>query len=238
MSTYEYRLRKNNSILTELQVRIYVESIRNEVLPQVLDPLLLDELGFDPILDSPAPVADELHTAVPDGAIFDGNHWVRSWKLVPKVTASNTEEQVQKEEEYLAAQLNAKRENMKTVVLERFKYELGLGHGYTFPDGITGTIQIRDNGRDHTNLTGIILDAMSWNASDKSEPFVCGFRDEENQTHMLTADQAIFMVRNANKTIKQVFAVKWAHDNAIAAWDGKTAYDVNRFWPSLNKETA
>lgn len=106
-----------------------------------------------------------------------------------------------------------------------------LGIPYTFPDGKAGTIQTRDT-QDLTNINGVATNAMLSKAAGVVDP-VLPFRDEENETHMLTPDQAIALALAVASYVGRLYQAKWAHDSAIPAWDGSTAYDTLAFWPAV-----
>lgn len=76
----EYRKRLGGEILSDMQLR---NAFPDQALPAVLDVITLHNLGFDPILPSPAPIVDETKTVVRNGAQIDtlGN-WVYRWKIV------------------------------------------------------------------------------------------------------------------------------------------------------------
>lgn len=94
---------------------------------------------------------------------------------------------------------------------------------YTFPDGV-GTIQTRDT-QDLININGLATRAViSPNATFQ-------FRDQENVTHELTATQMGDLAQTAAEFVESLYAIKWAHDAAIDAWDNTEPYDINQFWP-------
>lgn len=103
------------------------------------------------------------------------------------------------------------------------------GVPYLFPDGQSGTIQTRDT-QDLVNVNGLATNAILGKAAGVVDA-VLPFRDTENRTHLLTPDQMITMALTAAGYVSTLYQAKWAHDTAIAAWDGTTAYDLSAYWP-------
>jgi hypothetical protein len=103
------------------------------------------------------------------------------------------------------------------------------GMAYVFPDGQAGTIQLRDQ-QDIANVTGQTTAALVLQAQGVTEP-VLSFRDEQNETHAMTPAQMIGMGMAVSAFITATYAAKWAHDNAIAQWNGAAPYDIATGWP-------
>lgn len=103
------------------------------------------------------------------------------------------------------------------------------GKKYAFPDGQLGTIQTRDD-RDLVNINGRVTAALVLQAQAVADP-VLSFRDEENVTHVMTPVQMVAMGMAASAFVSETYTAKWAHDTAIAAWDGAQPYDISSGWP-------
>jgi hypothetical protein len=104
-----------------------------------------------------------------------------------------------------------------------------LGVPYTFPDGQAGTIQTR-NEQDLLNINGLATRALMAQAAGVTDP-VFGFRDEENRSHSMTPAQVLDLAVAASNFVEALYTAKWAHDSAIAAWDGSSQYDLGAYWP-------
>lgn len=114
------------------------------------------------------------------------------------------------------------------VVNERISRQQ-IGAPFTFPDGVAGTIQTR-NEQDLLNINGLATRAMMAQlVGDTGITFA--FRDQENRTHSLTGQQVAGLAQAAASFVEALYMAKWAHDGAIAAWDGSTPYDVTAGWP-------
>lgn len=149
---------------------------------------------------------------------------------VPQTHSVQTTSQVvAKSAEQLAAELKAKRDALLPQVAARRVTEQRRGKVYVFPDGLTGTIQIRDE-QDLVNINGRVTVALVLQAQGVVDP-VLTFRDVENVTHAMTPAQMIQMGMAASQFVSDTYAAKWAHDSAIAAWDGVEPYDLSTGWP-------
>lgn len=100
---------------------------------------------------------------------------------------------------------------------------------YTFPDGLQGTIQLRD-GRDIANVNGQATAAIILQDRGVTAP-VLGFRDEQNATHAMAPAEMIEMGMAVSAFLTQTYAAKWRHDGVIDAWDGSAPYDISADWP-------
>lgn len=114
-------------------------------------------------------------------------------------------------------------ELLAKVAAERIRRQ-ALGVAYVFPDGQAGTIQTRHE-QDLVNINGLATRALM--APGATFPF----RDEENRTHAMSAEQVAALAVAASDYVGALYAAKWAHDSAIAKWDGTAPYDTTAFWP-------
>lgn len=103
------------------------------------------------------------------------------------------------------------------------------GLSYAFPDGQTGAIQTR-NEQDTGIINGLVTAALVLQAQGVTEPAL-SFRDEQNTTHAMTPAQMIAMGMAASQFVSATYAAKWAHDTALAQWDGSAPYDITTGWP-------
>lgn len=109
------------------------------------------------------------------------------------------------------------------VAAERIRRQT-LGVSFVFPDQTPGTIQTRHE-QDLLNINGLATRAMM--APGSTFPF----RDEENRTHSMTAAEIAALAVAVSDHVGALYAAKWAHDTAIAAWDGAQPYDTTAHWP-------
>lgn len=128
-----------------------------------------------------------------------------------------------------AEALDAKRKALlKACADKRFAVQQA-GKSYLFPDGATGTIQTR-NETDLININGQVTAALVLQAQGVAAPAL-EFRDEQNATHAMTPAQMIAMGMAASQFVSATYSAKWAHDAAIAEWDGESEYDLAAGWP-------
>lgn len=117
------------------------------------------------------------------------------------------------------------RETARTAVAQERMRRQAMGVKYEFPDGQAGTVQTRDT-QDLLNVTGLATRALM-----SGEDAVFYFRDEENETHILSRSQMADLAAYVSQQVELLYAAKWRHDSAIAQWDGSAAYDLTAFWP-------
>ncbi len=76
-----YRVRSDGSLKTQGEIR---QMYPNTSLPKVWSPELLEELGLDPVFESPTPTLTRYQTAGHDGVEQDANgNWVWKWAIGP-----------------------------------------------------------------------------------------------------------------------------------------------------------
>ena len=107
------------------------------------------------------------------------------------------------------------------------------GVQYTFPDGVTGTVDTR-NLNDAANILGLVTMAQALMPSAPDTVFT-SFRDAEDQDHDLTPSQmlALYDVVAARRTAS--YSNSWAFKNAIAAATTPAeleAIDISAGWPA------
>lgn len=177
------------------------------------DPIALTDItdrGFSVVLASPQPTPSDLQNVVRDGTEIDSKgNVVQKWKLVPKF--STTEE----EQQYITQQLADAKKSMKDVVEKKRAEREAAGALYVFPDDISGTIQTR-NADDIRNILGITTAALVLSSQGIDSPVIV-FRDAEDVIHVLTPVQAIQMGMHTQSFIS---------DNYQIAWDKKAEIDA------------
>lgn len=97
--------------------------------------------------------------------------------------------------------VNSKRTELETA-----------GVPYTFPDGIAGTIQTR-NERDTRNVLGLVVAAQAALSAAPSKTFT--FTDAENVTHTMTPTEVIAMGSHVEEAISAIYANSWAVKTAL-----------------------
>jgi Phage tail assembly chaperone protein len=75
----EYRIRETGAILTQGEVR---KLHANTSFPAVWDQAVCDEIGIDPILESPQPTLTRFQSASRTGVVQDSlGNWIHSWTV-------------------------------------------------------------------------------------------------------------------------------------------------------------
>jgi hypothetical protein len=104
---------------------------------------------------------------------------------------------------------------------------------YSFPDGTTGTVQLRP--RDQSNINGLVTGAQVQLAAGAADPMP--FRDRENVTHSLTPQQVVAMGAQALAFVSAMYTAAWAHKDAVSAAEragdrvAVEGYDYSGGWP-------
>jgi hypothetical protein len=126
--------------------------------------------------------------------------------------------------------LSNKRQRAKAALVAQLQLKRNSGCPYTFPSGIAGHVQIR-NEVDQGNINSRVTRALVLKAGGDTTTLL-GFRDQENRDHDFTPDQMIAMGIAVDNFLTPLLQAKWAHDAAIEAWDGVGEYDVTTGWSS------
>ena len=74
-----YRVRSDGSLKTQGEIR---QANPNTSFPKTWSPELVNNLGLDPVLETPAPTTTRYQTAVKDGVEQVGGNWQWKWKVV------------------------------------------------------------------------------------------------------------------------------------------------------------
>lgn len=100
---------------------------------------------------------------------------------------------------------------------------------YEFPDGITGTIQIRD-GNDLANLRSLGFNAAILNPDNEFH-----FVDAENQLHILLSNDILDMIKFVENKIQIIYKINHYHKSKIRLItniNDLINYDFDYGWPS------
>lgn len=131
-------------------------------------------------------------------------------------------------------------------LLDRVEFErdkrVAAGVSYTFPDGVSGTIQTRDE-KDFRNINGVAARGLALVVRADVETTLI-FRDKENVDHALTGDQAVALGEAVHARVEDIYKVAWSHKTAIQAILGDdtlaeaekraalSGYDLTIGWPA------
>lgn len=134
-----------------------------------------------------------------------------------------------------AARMDTLSAQRRADIESELNRRIGAGVSYSFPDGQTGTVQLRD-ARDQGNVQAV---ASAGNAlvtlGDTTSKVA--FRDQENVTHQLTGAEAVAFGLTVMNAIAAHYAAAWAHKDAIRQLadagdlEGLEGYDTNTGWP-------
>ncbi len=158
-------------------------------------------------------------------AKWDGEHG-SGWTLVP----SSEEKAAQSAREALlqAQQLRAR---LAAIDAER-DARIARGKPHTFPDGTTGTVQLRHE-RDSVNINAVATAGTALVAAGSTD--TVSFRDAEDVTHTLAGTEAVQFGLAVMQWVSAHYAAAWTHKDAIkalqAAGEDITGYDLSQGWP-------
>ena len=174
----------------------------------------------------PAP-ASWTFTAPPKIARGKAAKWAGDgWVLVPASEANAAHE----------AALAAERACQLEAVLSQVDVErdarIARGKPHPFPDGTTGTVQLRHE-RDTVNVNAVATAGTALMAAGSSD--TVSFRDAEDVTHTLTGAEAVQFGLAVMQWVSAHYAAAWAHKDAIkalqAAGEDIAGYDLSQGWP-------
>jgi len=109
--------------------------------------------------------------------------------------------------------------------------QIAQGKTYDFPDGTTGTVQLR-NLQDKTNVQGLGSNALELKVEGDTTTTI-PFRDKENTLHEMTADEMLQMGKSASSFIQENYTVSWNHKDNIESCttlDELENYDITINW--------
>jgi len=159
------------------------------------------------------------------GDVGDGEHG-SGWTLVP----SSEEKAAQSARETLQ-QADQLRERLAAIDAER-DARIARGKPHTFPDGTTGTVQLRHE-RDSVNINAVATAGTALVAAGSDS--TVAFRDVGDVTHTLTGAEAVQFGLAVMQWVSAHYAAAWAHKDAIkakqAAGEDIAGYDLSQGWP-------
>ena len=183
--------------------------------------------AVDEVADrAPAP-AGWTFTVPPKMARGKAAKWAGDgWVLVPASEADAAMEAAQ-----AAARARQLEVALSGVDAER-DARIARGKPHTFPDGTTGTVQLRHE-RDRVNINAVATAGTALVAAGSTD--TVSFRDAEDVTHTLTGVEAVQFGLAVMQWVSAHYAAAWAHKDAIkamqAAGEDITGYDLSQGWP-------
>ena len=183
--------------------------------------------AVDEVADmAPAP-AGWTFTAPPKMARGKAAKWAGDgWVLVPASEADAAMEAAQ-----AAARARQLEVALSGVDAER-DARIARGKPHTFPDGTTGTVQLRHE-RDSVNINAVATAGTALVAAGSDG--TVAFRDAEDVTHTLTGAEAVQFGLAVMQWVSAHYAAAWAHKDAIkalqAAGEDIAGYDLSQSWP-------
>ena len=183
--------------------------------------------AVDEVADrAPAP-AGWTFTAPPKMARGKAAKWAGDgWVLVPASEADAAMEAAQ-----AAARARQLEVALSGVDAER-DVRIARGKPHRFPDGTTGTVQLRHE-RDSVNINAVATAGTALVAAGSDS--TVAFRDAEDVTHTLTGAEAVQFGLAVMQWVSAHYAAAWAHKDAIkalqAAGEDIAGYDLSQGWP-------
>ena len=106
------------------------------------------------------------------------------------------------------------------------------GISYTFPDGSTGTIQLRNND-DAINVLGLAAGGLALVVEGDTST-TTPFRDEQNVIHEMTGPEFVEMGEVGRKWKQNNIKAAWQHKDEIRAYtivEDVQNHDMTLYWP-------
>lgn len=182
--------------------------------------------------------ADYTFTAPPEHdpdalVLWVGNGWqvVSSEHTREAILAQSRREAAQQRVLELTAQIDAERDR-----------RIAQGKQHTFADGLTGTVQLR-NERDTGNVNAVATSGTALVIAGDAEARVV-FRDAEDVTHPLSGEEAVQFGLAVMAWVSAHYAAAWTHKDAIRALadrddvEALSGYDILSGWPRAQDEEA
>ena len=161
----------------------------------------------------------------PDSVVlWTGNGW-------QVVSSESTVQTLQTQSRREAAQQRAR------VLISRVDDErdtrIAQGKPHTFPDGLSGTVQLR-NERDTGNVNAVATSGSALVIAGDTQARVV-FRDAQDVTHPLSGEEAVAFGLAVMAWVSAHYAAAWAHKDAIKAMqtagEDIADYDLSQGWP-------
>lgn len=170
----------------------------------------------------------------PDSVVlWTGNGWqvLTSESSRQSLQAQGLRDQIQR----LTATL------VRAVDTERDR-RIAQGKPHTFPDGLSGTVQLR-NERDTGNVNAVATSGTALVIAGDTQARVV-FRDAQDVTHPLSGEEAVAFGLAVMAWVSAHYAAAWAHKDAIrrlaegADLEALADYDLQSGWPQAQGEEA
>lgn len=170
----------------------------------------------------------------PDSVVlWTGNGWqvVSSESTVQTLQTQSRRETAQQ----LASALIGRVDDERDIRIAR-------GKPYTFPDGLSGTVQLRKE-RDTGNVNAVATSGTALVIAGDTQARVV-FRDAQDVTHPLSGEEAVAFGLAVMAWVSAHYAAAWAHKDAIRRLaDGADLaaladYDLQTGWPQAQDEEA
>lgn len=130
---------------------------------------------------------------------------------------------------------------VRAVDAERDR-RIAQGKPHSFPDGLTGTVQLR-NERDTGNVNAVATSGTALVIAGDTQARVV-FRDAQDVTHPLSGEEAVAFGLAVMAWVSAHYAAAWAHKDAIrqfadaADLEALADYDILSGWPQAKDEEA
>jgi len=143
--------------------------------------------------------------------------------------------------EALEAQVAEVLESRKREVDALRDAKIHAGFRYTFPDGTTGTAQVR-NPQDVVTIIGLGVSGLELVSAGDTTATI-PFRDAENKLHEMTWTELLNFGRAFRTWWKNMYATGWQHKDQLEAIAGNVnlsplerlselqSYDISSGWP-------
>ena len=170
----------------------------------------------------------------PDSVVlWTGNGWqvVSSESSVQTLQTQSRREAAQQRARVLISRVDDERDT-----------RIAQGKPHTFPDGLSGTVQLR-NERDTGNVNAVATSGTALVIAGDAQARVV-FRDAEDVTHPLSGEEAVAFGLAVMAWVSAHYAAAWAHKDAIrllaygADLEALADYDLQTGWPQAQDEEA
>ncbi len=165
--------------------------------------------------------------------LWTGNGW-------QVVSSESTVQTLQTQSRYETAQ------QLASALIGRVDDErdtrIAQGKPHTFPDGLSGTVQLR-NERDTGNVNAVATSGTALVIAGDAQARVV-FRDAQDVTHPLSGEEAVAFGLAVMAWVSAHYAAAWAHKDAIrqfadaADLEALADYDILSGWPQAKDEEA
>lgn len=168
----------------------------------------------------------------PDALVlWTGNGWqlIHSEHTREAIRAQSQREAAQQRARALTARIDVERDR-----------RIAQGKPHTFPDGLTGTVQLRSE-RDTGNVNAVATSGTALVIAGDAQARVV-FRDAEDVSHPLSGEEAVAFGLAVMAWVSAHYAAAWAHKDAIrlladnADLEALADYDLQTGWPPAQDE--